>query len=250
MAELARIEQQLITTDDVVKSLQFGGRFTSLLEDVVRDKLVVHAAKKAGITVSEDEVQTRADQLRRIIGLHRASDMLNYLERLHVTVDDFEQYVTEMLLHEKKEKEITGDAQVEEYFRLNSPKFDGVELAHIIVRSEGAAHELIAILEDEPERFGELAREHSTADTKSNDGVIGRVTRGALESDVEAKIFNSEVEEALGPYESADGESYEIDMVVSKHPAELDEPTRRMVKKQLFDDWVAATARETDVELL
>ncbi len=250
MAELARIEQQTISTDDVVKSLQFGGRFTSLLEDVVRDKLVVHVAVKSGITVTDDEIQERADQLRRILGLHRAADMLDYLERMRVTVDDFEQYVREMLLHEKKEKEITADNLVEEYFRLNSPKFDAVEVAHIVVRSEGAAHELVAILEDEPERFAELAQEHSVADTKQNGGVIGRVTRGGLESEVESKIFNSDVEEALGPYESADGDSFEIYMVMAKHPAELDEPTRRSVRKQLFDDWVAATARETDIELL
>ncbi len=249
MTELARIEEQIISTDDLIKSLQLGGRFNELLEELVRDKLVARAAARNGLTVADDEVQTRADHLRRIMGLHRAADMLDYLERMHCSVEDFEQFVIDMLLHEKQEQQITSEAAVEEYFRLNSPKFDGVEVAHIIVSSEGAAQELFAILEDEPEQFSELALEHSTADTKTNGGVIGKVTRGALETEVEAKVFNSEINVPLGPYESPDGESFEIFMVVGKHPAKLDDPTRRQVQKTLFDEWVAATARETDIEL-
>ena len=82
MTELARIEDQIISTDDLIKSLQLGGRFNELLEELVRDKLVARAAARSGLTVADDEVQTRADHLRRIMGLHRAADMLDYLERM------------------------------------------------------------------------------------------------------------------------------------------------------------------------
>ena len=98
MTDLVKIDDEIITTEDFVKLLKFTGRFEDLIEDIVKDKVTVHAASKQGVTVSADEVQERADQLRRVRGLHRAADMNKYLDRTGLTLDDFEQLVTEMLL--------------------------------------------------------------------------------------------------------------------------------------------------------
>ena len=101
MSELLKIDDEVISTEDFVKLLKFTGRYDELMEDIVKDKLTIHAARKQGISAGAEEIQERADQLRRVRGLHRASDMNRYLDRTGITLDDFEKFVTEMLLHEK-----------------------------------------------------------------------------------------------------------------------------------------------------
>ena len=249
MTDLVKIDDEVITTEDFVRLLRFTGAFDSLMEDIIKDKLTVHAAKKAGITITPEEIQERADQLRRVKGLHRAVDMNRYLDANKITLDDFEQYLTEMLYHEKMLEQIGREDTVDEYFNLNAPKFDSIDISHIMVDSEGKAREIMAILEDDPDSFGELAREHSLADTREDGGYIGRVLRGALRSDVEAKVFNAAEGDLLGPYPSADESYFEIFTVNAKRPAALNDDTIDEVRRLLKEEWIAARAREHHIEI-
>ena len=250
MTDLVRIDDEVITTDDFVKLLKFTGRFDELMEDIVKDKLTIHSARKQGVSVTAEEIQERADQLRRVRGLHRAADMHRYLDSSGLTLDDFEQFVTEMLLHEKISEQIGSDEAVEEYFSLNSPKFDSIDVSHIVLDSEGKAREIMAILEDDPESFEELAREHSISDTSEEGGYIGKVLRGSLQTEVEAKVFNASEGELLGPFPSDDGACFEIFTVNAKRPSSLNEETITEVRRLLKDEWLAARAREHAIESL
>jgi parvulin-like peptidyl-prolyl isomerase len=250
MTDLLKIDEEVITTEDFVKLLRFTGAFDGLLEDLVKDKLTVHAAKKAGIAITAEELQERADQFRRVKGLHRAVDMNRYLEATRISLDEFEQYLAEMIYHEKMLEQTSTDEAVDEFFNLNAPKFDSIEISHILVDSEGKAREIMAILEDDPDSFGELAREHSLADTREDGGYVGRVLRGALRSDVEAKVFNASEGDLLGPFPSADESCFEIFAVNAKRPATLNEETIAEVRRLLKDEWLAARAREHRIEVL
>src|SRR5690606_5432746 len=186
MANLVRINDEVVTTDAFIKHLKLNGQYDSLIEDLVREKLTVQVARRMGIEVTPEEVQERADQIRRVRGLHRAVDMNRWLDQMGVTVDDLEALITHTLYVERMQDVIASDDAVEEYFSLNSPKFESIVLGHIVVPSEGKAREILAILQDEPELFESLAHEHSIADTAPEGGYIGIVTRGALVSEVEA----------------------------------------------------------------
>lgn len=159
--QIARIDDEILTADDFVKILKLDNRFNTLIEQILIDKLTVRAAKQSGITVTPAEIQERVDQFRRVEGLHRAQDTHAFLEALGVTLDEFENHMTEILYREKMRAQITRQEQIDDYFRLHSPKFDSVEINHITVDSDGKARELLALLEDEPTLFAELAREHS-----------------------------------------------------------------------------------------
>lgn len=249
MSELLKIDDEVITADDFVKLLKFTGHFDGLMEDVVKDKLTVHAARRQGITLTPEEIQERADQLRRVRGLHRAVDMNRYLDTTGLTLDDFEQLVTEMLLQEKMAEQICNDTAVEDYFSLNSPKFDSIEVSHIVLDSEGKAREIMAILEDDPDSFADMARAHSLSDTREEGGYIGKVLRGALKTEVEARVFNAAEGDLLGPFAADDDSHYEIFTVNAKRPSTLNEETLAEVRQLLKDEWIAARAREHVIEL-
>ncbi|HJV81903.1 peptidylprolyl isomerase [Noviherbaspirillum sp.] len=248
MTAIVRIDDEVIEVDDFVRILKLTGQFEGLVEQLVRDKLTVRAAKKKGIPVSPEEIQERADQFRRVQGLHRAADMNHYMDALGVSLDEFEDFITDSLYQEKMMAEVCNDKAVEAYFKLNSPKFDSIEVSHIVMSTEGQAKEMISVLRDDPESFEEMAREHSIADTREKGGLIGKVLRGSLKTDIEAKVFNASVGDLLGPFPSPDKSFYEIFMVNAKHPAMLDEETAAEVRRLLREEWLMARAQEHIIE--
>jgi peptidylprolyl isomerase len=248
MAAIVRIDDEVIGTDDFIRTLKLTGQFEGLIEQLVRDKLTVRAARKAGVPVSAAEVQERADQFRRVQGLHRAADMNNYLDALGVSLDEFEVFITDGLYHEKMMAQVCSDKAVDAYFKLNSPKFDAIEVSHIVLDAEGKAKEMMSVLRDDPDSFAEMAREYSEADTKERGGHIGKVLRGSLKTDIEAKVFNAAVGDLLGPFPSGDRSFFEIFRVDAKYPAKLDEDTAAEVRRLLREEWLMARAQEHVIE--
>jgi peptidylprolyl isomerase len=250
MTNLIRINDEIISSDSFVKLLKLSGRFDGLIDDIVQEKLAVHSARKHGVRITPESVQQRSDQLRRVNGLHRAVEMNRYLESMKVTPEEYEIYVTETLCFEKMMEHVVTDDKVEQFFRLNSPQFDSIDVSHIVLDSSGKAKEILAILNDEPERFAELAREHSIADTRGHGGHIGSVLRGALRGDVEAKVFHAQKGEIIGPFASPDGTCFEIFMVNEKRPAVLDDDTKAEIRRVLKEQWLAAQASEHRLEVM
>jgi len=215
---------------------------------MVRDRLTVRAARKSGMTLAPENIQERADQFRRIQGLHRAADMNRYLDALGISLDEFEDFVTDGLYQEKMMAQVCSDAAVEQYFRLNSPKFDAVEISHIVLDSEGKAKEMMAALEEDPDSFAEMVSEYSVGAARENGGAIGKVLRGALGADLEARVFSAAPGDLLGPFPSADRTLFEIFAVNARHPATLDEETALEVRRLLREEWLAARAQEHIIE--
>ncbi len=248
MNAIARIDDEVIGINDFIRILKLTGQFASLVEQMVRDRLVVHAAKRQGLTPAPEEVQERADQFRRVLGLHRAADTNRYLSSLGVSLDEFEAFITDSLYQEKMMEKVCDSRSVEEYFRLNSPLFDSVEVRHMLLEGIGEAREMMSVLRDDPDSFEEMAREHSVAETQAQGGVIGKVMRGTLRADIEAKVFNAAPGELLGPFPSADGAQFEIFSVGARHAARLDEETTAEVRRLLREQWLAARAQEHVIE--
>ncbi|MEH6435876.1 peptidylprolyl isomerase [Massilia sp. DD77] len=248
MAGIVRIDDEVIDTDYFIRTLKLTGQFEGLVEQLVREKLTVRAAKRQGLQLAPEDIQERADQFRRIQGLHRAADMNNYLDALGVSLDEFEDFIVEGLYHERMMAQVCSDKAVEGYFKLNSPRFDSVEVSHIVLDSEGKAKEMMSVLEEDPDSFAEMVREYSVGDAREHGGVIGKVLRGALPAHIEARVFNAAPGELLGPFPSEDKALYEVFVVNAKHPAALDEDTSVEVRRLLREEWLAARAQEHIIE--
>jgi len=251
MTVIARINDEEFSAHDFVKLLKLDDKFDELIEEVMMDKLSVAAAKKQGISVSIEEIQERADQFRRLLGLHRAKDTSEYLEGLGITLDDFEQYLKETLYKDKVHDAVCTDQAIQEYFNLNSPKFDSVEISHIVLDSDAKAKEITAMLEDDPDSFDDMVREHSLdEENKDSGGDVGKVMRGTMADEIEAKIFNASVGDIIGPFKSGDGLIFEVFRVTDKHSAKLDDSMRKEVEKLVYNEWLETRAQEHKLEVL
>jgi peptidylprolyl isomerase len=249
MTPLVKIDGTAIDVADFIRILRLSGQFETLIEQMVRDRLTAQSAKKQGLRVSDQEIQERADQFRRVRGLHRAADTNRYLDAMKVSLDEFEAFIADSLYQEKMLEQVGGDAAVQTYFKLNSPRFDSIEVSHILLEGEGQAKEMISVLRDEPDCFAEMAREHSIADTRAQGGSIGKVLRGSLRNDVEAKVFNAAPGDLLGPFASTDRTVFEIFRVDAKHPAHLDDDTTTEIRRLLREDWLRKRAQEHVIEV-
>jgi len=248
MTTILKIDGEAISVAELLQTLKLTGQFEGLIEQLVRDRITVRGARKQGVHVSDEEIQERADQFRRVRGLHRASDTNKYLDALGVGLDEFEAFLADGLYQEKMMQQVCSDEAVRAFFKLNSPRFDSIEVSHVVVDSEGKAKEMISVLRDDPDSFEEMAREHSIADTRERGGLIGKVLRGSLRGDVEAKVFNAAAGELLGPFASSDRTTFEIFRVNTKHPARLDDDTATEVRRLLREDWLRARAQEHVIE--
>jgi parvulin-like peptidyl-prolyl isomerase len=248
MTTIVKIDGNAVDVAEFIRTLKLTGQYDGLVEQLVRDRLTVQAAKKAGIQVSEPEIQERADQFRRVRSLHRASQTNKYLDGLRVSLDEFEAFISDSLYQEKMMLRVCSDQAVESYFKLNSPKFDSIEISHMLLDAEGKAKEMMSVLNDDPDSFEAMAREHSIADTRERGGLIGTVLRGSMRADVESKVFNAAVGDLLGPFASADRSVFEVFRINARHSAKLDDNTRTEIKRVLCDDWLRARAQEHVIE--
>jgi len=244
MSTVVKIDEEVISAEQFVKILKLTNEFPEMIRKIVRDKVTVHAAKKKGIAIPTPEVQQMADDFRRCGGLHRAKDTQEWMDGIGISLDEFESFITEQLYKKRMLETIVTDKSVEAYFKLNSPKFDSVDIRHIVVEGEEKAKELIALIEEEPESFDELVKEHSLdEETKENGGLIKGVLRGALSSDVDAKIFNAAEGVILGPFR-LDEDLCEIILIAAKKTAKLDDSTKTKIGELLYDEWLAARVKE------
>ena len=94
MTTILKIDGEAISVAELLQTLKLTGQFEGLIEQFVRDRITVRAAKKQGVRVSDEEIQERADQFRRVRGLHRASDTNKYLDALGVGLDEFEAFLS------------------------------------------------------------------------------------------------------------------------------------------------------------
>lgn len=246
---VAKIDGESLTSDDLVRWLKLSGRFPHVIQDLIKEKLAATAARKQGVEVPVDELQARADQHRRTLGLHRAKDANQFLDDAGVSLDQYERYLEDGVLSDKMRATLTSDSAVEAYFKLNSPQYDSIEVSHIVVDNEGKAKEIASILQDDPDSFTDMAQQHSLADTAGNGGRIGKVYRGALNPDIEAKLFNATEREMLGPFASDDGATHEIFTINAKTPASLDGEASATICTQIYNEWLESRAREHKVEI-
>lgn len=251
MAIIARVDDVEITADDLVRYLKINEKFDQIVEDMITERLTIAEAPGMGLSASDEEVQAEADNLRRALGLHRAQDTLEFLDGIGLSVEGFETSLRENLLRLKAIDIICSEDKVKDFFELHSPKFESVEISQILIDSEGKARELMALLEEAPEEFANMARSHSLdPETADRGGNIGSVSRGGLHGEVEAKVFNGEVGEVLGPFQSEDGSLFELFMVTRRNKPKLDAGTEKMIAKLLYDKWLDERIEEHKVEIL
>ncbi|MDM5231008.1 peptidylprolyl isomerase [Lysinibacillus pakistanensis] len=202
--------------DDALRE-QYG---TEVLETLITNKMVELEAKKLGVTVSEDSIQSEYEELMESYGGEEA--LQEALEANGLT----EKSVKENIRIYQLTKNViaTGiditDEEVAQYFDNNKESYgqqEEVVASEILLEDETTAKDVLKKLKA-GEDFSELAKAYSIdSATSENGGDIGTISRGQMDEALEEVVFGLEKNSISDIVQTSEG--YHIIKVTDKVPA-------------------------------
>lgn len=209
------------------------------LDSLITKVLIENEAQNAGVSVSDEEVDQRFDEVAADYGGREVFLML--LEQSGFP----EKSVRDDLYIELLVKKIlaptvdVSDEAVAAYYEENQDRFqvlDRVHTRHILTDTEEEAQEVLQRLQDGDD-FAALAAEVSTDPSAAqNDGDIGWQERGALVDEYFDAAFAAEPGQIIGPVESVFG--FHVIEVIAKEVGRTPdfEEVEEEVREALLDE--------------
>lgn len=229
------------------------------LEVMISDEIIRQEAKKADITVTQDEIDAEMAVYEENYG--GAEGLASAIETSGMTMEDLENEMETYLKIEKligPDIEITDEA-IQTYFEENKAALGQsaeVEASHILTETKEQAEEVAKKLADGGD-FGKLAAEYSidTA-TAENGGELGSFGEGAMAAEFEKAAFAMKPDEISEPVETEFG--FHVIKVTGKtEAAEATlEGSKEKIKEILFDEalnseyaaWLAEKQESYDIK--
>lgn len=152
-----------------------------------------------------------------------------------MTVEQLEHLAIQPVLLEKF-KTATWGQKVESYFMTRKASFDQVVCSLIRTKDAAIAQEIYFRIQEGEQSFSQLAQAYSKGPEAHTGGVIGPVPLSQLHPSV-AKILSISQPGQLWPPTRL--EEWSMIIRLEKFfPAQLDEPMRRRLIDELFDNWL------------
>lgn len=189
-----------------------------VLSDLINERLIGQAAKKAKVSVTPAEVDEEVEKLREQIGPSFDSVLAQY----GMTIEDLRKNMELNLLVYKvstKDINVTEDA-LRAHFEENKSDYDQPEMvraSHILVETETKAKEIQKKLAEGAD-FAELASSESTDPMSAAEGGdLGFFSRGRMVAEFEKAAFSMSPGQTSAPIKSEYG--YHIIRVTERKEA-------------------------------
>lgn len=206
---------------------------TEVLETLIANKIVELEAKKQGVTVSEDSIQSEYEEIIESYGGEEA--LQEALEANGLTEESVRENIRMYQL--TKNVIATGiditDEEVAQYFDNNKESYgqqEEVVASQILLEDETTAKDVLKKLKA-GEDFSELAKAYSIdSATSENGGEIGTISRGQMDEAFEKAAFGLEKNSISDIVQTSEG--YHIIKVTDKVPAK--EAVLKDVKEDVY----------------
>jgi peptidyl-prolyl cis-trans isomerase SurA len=190
----------------------------NLLRDLIDQSLMVEKAKDLDINVETDLVK-RLDEIRQNLKLGTIQDLEKEVENQGLVWEDFQDNIRrKLLMREVIGREVRvnpSPAEARKYFQTHQQEFaspGGVHLAEILISSdkhkpeevEQRAKEALAEIKA-GQRWAEVAKKYSDADTAKEAGDIGFFKDGTLAPAIDQAVKKLDVGETTDLIKTRDG---------------------------------------------
>ena len=204
-----RVLARLISEGKPVESAQESGEISrvapSVTTELIVEKLLDQAAKKKGVTATEEEIEVDLVSFRESVpeGLTYSEYLLSYGTTEPIIRQDIARNIRVRKLTEQLTSKIEepDDSILQAAYLKNRDalKADVLQARHIVVKTRAEAEAARArVTGDEPEDFAEVAAEVSTGTTAQRGGALNEFPRGFLDPTFDEAAF------ALKPGEVSD----------------------------------------------
>ena len=206
---VATVNGETITKDELYQAmLTEGGR--QVLDRLITNLLILQEGKRLGITVTDEEIDARIQNLINANFYGMADSFYQALEQYGLTEESLKKDIkTELILRKIAGEQISiSDEEAREYFKANQQNYnipEQVEARHILVDTREEAEEILELLKSGRD-FAELAGEYSK-DTLSAEqgGNLGFFQRGEMVPEFEEAAFSLPVNQVSDPIETTYG---------------------------------------------
>ncbi|HWP45905.1 MAG TPA: peptidylprolyl isomerase [Candidatus Limnocylindrales bacterium] len=249
-----------------------------LLEDLIEEKLLIQVADKAGITVTEDEVNAALEEIKK---RNKISDDAKFREAVTREGQSWEQFlddirkqikVVRLVNREVRSRVTVDEAEVRDYYEKtknsSGPPPEKVKVRHILFSvpewasqqmdedAKKKAEEVLAKIKGGLD-FAEAARLYSDDPSKERGGDLGVVSKGHMINPLDEVIFSLKPGEVSQPVRSSLG--YHLIKVEEKINVEVEaletakEQIRNLLFQQkvesLYKDWIKKLKSEAYIEI-
>ena len=227
-----------------------------LVDYLVTQQLNAQEAEKLKISVSDEDLQKRVDELYQAYGGQKKVEEI--LKQQNMSLDQLKDLLKAQIISEKVREAVTKDAQptdakLKEYYDQNKAQFDKPEqrpTRHILVKDKATADMLYKQLKANPNdaNWKKLAKQYTIDPTgKANGGDLGPVTVGqGMALPFEKAVFAANKGEVVAPVKTQFGWHVlqVTDIIAAKVSTfeEVKEQLKQMLSSQLveqaYQDWL------------
>ena len=186
----------------------------SIVNYLVEQQVILNAAKKQNITVSDSQVST---QLQQIAAQYGGTDkMYAAAKKAGMQADQLKTYVKNSLIGQKLYEKVIGTAtptqqQLQAYYNAHKSQFDQPAtrtVRHILVKTKAQALKVRALLaaNDTNANWDKVAKKYSIdTGTKNSGGSLGPIRRGQMVKPFDNAAFSLPVKTISVPVKSQYG---------------------------------------------
>ena len=250
---VAKVGDMTITKSELYDELvnQNGAQ---VLDMLVADKIMQSELQKQNIVITDEEIEADVEEMKEFYGSDEALN--NELDARGLTLDDVRNNIKSNLqigLLLDPYLNIT-DEEIAEFFEENKASFgqeEQVKASHILVETEEEALDIKAKL-DAGEDFAELAKEHSTdASNSEQGGALGYFAESKMVQEFSDAAFSLGIDEISDPVKTSLG--YHIIRVEDKIEAEeavleenIDDIKSQIFQTKSYDAYMAWYAEKLE----
>ena len=228
-----------ISDRDFIYEAKIAGKIPELTQGILRRQVVARQVQEAGIAPTIAELQAAADKFRIVNQLESAEATQKWLQDRFLSIDDFEDMVTQNLISNKLAQHLFGD-RVEQMFAQNLLDYSGAIIYEVILEDRNLAMEIFYSLQEGDLSFADVAHQYiSVPESRRRGGYIGIVSRKQLRPEISAAVFAAKPPQLIEPIVTAVGvHLIQVEEIIEP---QLDERLHQQILTEMFDRWLVET---------
>lgn len=241
------IDSESISLRQALDYLRASGELPQFLQAILRQHVIeAELRSRADLEIDPSLIEQAVINFRlqkRLVEPQKfeqwlATQRLNYLQ--------FRNQIAQKLQLAQFKNALTAP-KIEEYFTQNKALLDRVVLSRIVVAEQDLAEELMRQILDDGRPFEVVAREHSIANDRLFNGMMGIFALRDLPESIREAIVGANPGVPLGPV-AFEGR-YNLLRVERWQPASLDGTLKEQLQERLFEEWVQERLRFRQIKL-
>ncbi|HEY9800010.1 MAG TPA: peptidylprolyl isomerase [Leptolyngbyaceae cyanobacterium] len=234
-----------ILSKDILEQVKLSCQIPTVVEAIATRKIIKAAANQVGIKTEAEELQQAANSLRQANKLLKAEDTWEWLEKHHLSLDDFEELAYTNLLSKKLAIHLFGN-EVERIFYEHQLDYTGAVIYQVILDDEDLALELFYALQEGEITFQELARQYiQEPEIRRAGGYLGIQRRAEMKAEIAAAVFAATPPQILKPIMTQKGvHLIRVEEIIQP---QLDEQLRVKILGDLFTNWLKQQIAELKI---